>query len=66
MLRSNPVQLFAQTQFTFEKTLGYWPFRRRDTGKKMEDLLPYFERELVMLRRHCREFSERYPRIAGK
>ena len=32
----------------------------------MEDLLPYFERELVMLRRHCREFSERYPRIAGK
>ena len=32
----------------------------------MEDLLPYFERELVMLRRHCREFSDRYPRIAGK
>ncbi|MGX9718151.1 type VI secretion system baseplate subunit TssF [Janthinobacterium lividum] len=32
----------------------------------MEDLLPYFERELVMLRRHCREFSERYPRIAGR
>ncbi|NVI81877.1 type VI secretion system baseplate subunit TssF [Janthinobacterium sp. BJB401] len=32
----------------------------------MEDLLPYFERELVMLRRHCREFAERYPRIAGK
>ncbi|PMQ16302.1 type VI secretion system baseplate subunit TssF [Janthinobacterium sp. AD80] len=32
----------------------------------MDDLLPYFERELVMLRRHCREFSERYPRIAGK
>ena len=32
----------------------------------MEDLLPYFERELVMLRRHCREFSERYPKIAGK
>ena len=32
----------------------------------MEDLLPYFERELVMLRRHCQEFSERYPRIAGK
>lgn len=32
----------------------------------MEDLLPYFERELVLLRRHCGEFSERYPRIAGK
>ena len=32
----------------------------------MEDLLPYFERELVMLRRHCREFAERYPRIAGQ
>ncbi|MBB5609893.1 MULTISPECIES: type VI secretion system baseplate subunit TssF [unclassified Janthinobacterium] len=32
----------------------------------MDDLLPYFERELVMLRRHCREFAERYPRIAGK
>src|SRR5450830_715506 len=32
----------------------------------MDDLLPYFERELVMMRRHCREFSERYPRIAGK
>ena len=32
----------------------------------METLLPYFERELVLLRRHCREFAERYPRIAGK
>ena len=32
----------------------------------METLLPYFERELVMLRRHCREFAERYPRIAGQ
>ncbi|MDH6158537.1 type VI secretion system baseplate subunit TssF [Janthinobacterium sp. CG_23.4] len=32
----------------------------------MEDLLPYFEHELVMLRRHCREFAERYPKIAGK
>ncbi|MFZ4874128.1 type VI secretion system baseplate subunit TssF [Janthinobacterium sp. Mn2066] len=32
----------------------------------MDDLLPYFERELVMLRRHCREFADRYPRIAGK
>ena len=32
----------------------------------METLLPYFERELVLLRRHSREFAERYPRIAGK
>lgn len=32
----------------------------------METLLPYFERELVLLRRDCREFAERYPRIAGK
>ncbi len=27
----------------------------------MEDLLPYFERELVYLRRLGREFYERYP-----
>ncbi len=32
----------------------------------MEDLLPYFERELVILRRYCREFSERFPKIAGR
>ena len=32
----------------------------------METLLPYFERELVLLRRDCRAFAERYPRIAGK
>lgn len=32
----------------------------------MEHLLPYFERELVMLRHQCREFAERYPKIAGK
>jgi type VI secretion system protein ImpG len=32
----------------------------------MEALLPYYERELVMLRRHCREFAERFPKIAGK
>lgn len=32
----------------------------------MEDLLPYYERELVMLRRHCREFAERFPKIAGR
>lgn len=32
----------------------------------MERLLPYFERELVILRRYCHEFSERFPRIAGK
>ena len=32
----------------------------------MQTLLPYFERELVLLRRDCREFAERYPRVAGK
>ena len=31
----------------------------------MEDLLPYFERELVYLRRLGREFYERYPRVGG-
>lgn len=32
----------------------------------MEDLLPYYERELAFLRRYGREFSERYPKIAGR
>lgn len=32
----------------------------------METLLPYFERELLLLRRDCREFAERYPRVAGR
>ena len=32
----------------------------------MDQLLPYYEQELGFLRRHAREFSERYPRIAGK
>lgn len=32
----------------------------------MEDLLPYYERELGYLRRHGREFAERYPKIAGR
>ncbi|WP_300751071.1 type VI secretion system baseplate subunit TssF [Janthinobacterium sp.] len=31
----------------------------------MEDLLPYFERELMSLRRLGREFHERYPRVGG-
>ena len=31
----------------------------------MEDLLPYFERELVYLRSIGREFYERYPRVGG-
>ncbi|WP_227814955.1 type VI secretion system baseplate subunit TssF [Nitrogeniibacter aestuarii] len=31
----------------------------------MEDLLPYYERELAFLRRHSREFAERYPKIAS-
>lgn len=32
----------------------------------MEDLLPYYERELGFLRRHSREFAERYPKIAAQ
>jgi type VI secretion system protein ImpG len=31
----------------------------------LEQLLPYYERELGFLRRYSREFSERYPKIAG-
>ncbi|MES2741404.1 MAG: type VI secretion system baseplate subunit TssF [Pseudomonadota bacterium] len=32
----------------------------------MDDLLPHYERELGFLRRHSREFAERYPKIAGR
>jgi type VI secretion system protein ImpG len=32
----------------------------------LDQLLPYYEQELGFLRRHAREFAERYPRIAGK
>ena len=32
----------------------------------MQDLLPYYERELAYLRRYGREFAEQYPRIAGR
>lgn len=32
----------------------------------MEDLLPYYERELAHLRTYGREFAERYPKIAGR
>jgi type VI secretion system protein ImpG len=32
----------------------------------VEQLLPYYERELGFLRRHAREFAERYPKIAGR
>jgi type VI secretion system protein ImpG len=32
----------------------------------VEDLLPYYERELGYLRRDLREFAERYPKIAGR
>ncbi|TWI60949.1 type VI secretion system protein ImpG [Pseudoduganella lurida] len=31
----------------------------------MEELLPYFERELVVLRRYAAEFAARFPRIAA-
>jgi len=32
----------------------------------LEQLLPYYERELGFLRRYSREFAERYPKIAGR
>ena len=32
----------------------------------MEQLLPYYERELGYLRRNLRDFAERYPKIAGR
>lgn len=32
----------------------------------MRDLLPYYEQELTFLRRHAREFAERYPKIASR
>ena len=32
----------------------------------MNELLPYYERELAFLRRYSREFAERYPKIAGR
>lgn len=31
----------------------------------MDELLPFYEQELGFLRRHSREFAERYPKIAG-
>lgn len=32
----------------------------------MEDLLPFYERELAFLRRYGRDFAERYPKIASR
>jgi type VI secretion system protein ImpG len=32
----------------------------------MDDLLPYYERELGVFRQYAREFSERFPKMAGK
>jgi len=32
----------------------------------VEELLPYYERELAFLRRHSRDFAERYPKIASR
>lgn len=32
----------------------------------MEDLLPYYERELAFLRRYSRDFADKYPKIAGR
>lgn len=32
----------------------------------MDELLPYYERELLHLRRHAEEFAQRCPKIAGR
>ncbi|HVE08711.1 MAG TPA: type VI secretion system baseplate subunit TssF [Paraburkholderia sp.] len=32
----------------------------------MEELLPYYERELAFLRRYSQDFAERYPKIAAR
>lgn len=32
----------------------------------MDELLPYYERELALLSRHAREFADKYPKIAGR
>lgn len=32
----------------------------------MEELLPYYERELIMLRRHASQFAARYPKVAAQ
>jgi type VI secretion system protein ImpG len=32
----------------------------------MDELLPFFERELTYLRKHSREFAQAYPRVAGR
>jgi len=32
----------------------------------MDELLPYYERELTFLRRLSHEFAERYPKVAGR
>ncbi|MDD1969109.1 type VI secretion system baseplate subunit TssF [Pseudomonas putida] len=32
----------------------------------MDDLLPYYERELAFLRSYATQFAERYPKIAGR
>ncbi|WP_323121987.1 type VI secretion system baseplate subunit TssF [Burkholderia alba] len=32
----------------------------------MEELLPYYERELSFLRRYSRDFADRYPKIAAR
>ncbi|WP_348766503.1 type VI secretion system baseplate subunit TssF [uncultured Salinisphaera sp.] len=32
----------------------------------MEELLPFYERELAFLRKYAKEFSSRYPKVAGR
>lgn len=47
---------------------GGGPARRRKPSNRvetMEKFLPYFERELGILRGACRAFARQYPRLAG-
>lgn len=32
----------------------------------MDDLLPYYERELGLFRRHARDFAKKYPKVASR
>jgi type VI secretion system protein ImpG len=40
--------------------------RRLDEETKMDQLLPYYERELSFLRRYSQEFARSYPKIAAR
>lgn len=58
-------------RYCFQSIFGKFPRaiivrRVDDRDATMEKLLPYYERELGTFRRSCREFAERYPRIANE